>query len=221
MAETVCPNRPPQHSVQSPGMMDSHYSTFSSVVLVGRANQAYMFQHYHGQTAGEPECSSLGEKDLKCSPPRQVSLETTSRRDLLFFLSFTPISPSLSTLPFSDSLLSSFSLLPSFVLCLCTSLACHLVLPSRFWLWVFLFFPLDSLPSLHGLCCPITSVTSVHLLPRHSPTHWWWICCAADLCRNNRKRGKEKETCHLFSGEVFFLPCQGIRHISIRSCSSG
>lgn len=196
-------------------MMDSCDFTFffsPSVVLVDWGNQAYMLQHYHPQTVWQSDCSSPGKKawnvHFKTSEPWNYC--TPRLFPLLFFFSQ------------SASLLQTFCFLWPSPLCSCPTscffffscaLAVVLFLPSRLRSWVYFFFnprqPAISKCGSTWLCCPITGMTSVHLLPRHSQTLCW--CCTAELCRNKRNLSSSP-------GEVFFSTYQGIRHISIRSC---
>lgn len=128
---------------------------FPSVVLVDWIHQAYTV--CSNITAHSPTVWQVKRYEMFTSE----SVKHTACRDLfIFFFSF----------PRSTSLLKTFS-----VLCFFFSLFVRLpprthclILPSHLWA---LFSPQQPAICKHGstwLCCPIPSMTSVHLLPLHS-----------------------------------------------------
>lgn len=129
-------------------------------------------------------------KGRKCSPSE--SFYTTACRDL--FIPFFPF-------PQSASQPDSFSHL---CFCLNPFLFCThcLILPSRLWPLFSSRQPAICKHSSTWLCCPIPSITSVHLLPLHS-----LLCCCI-------VQKSQKEPCLWKS----LLTYQGIRHISTSSC---
>lgn len=135
------------------------------------------------------------EKGMKCSPVRQVSLETTAYRDIFLFILFFPLPQPLS-FRLSSSLTISFVFFLSFLpLVWPPSLFPPLAPVVLFCPHIpgtgsFSFSPRQPAISKCGstwLCCPITGMTSVYLLPRHSLTLWWRLRCITGLCRINKK----------------------------------
>lgn len=148
------------------------------------------------KTSGPWNCSTSRPFPLYSffSLPQSASLAFSLR-----FLRLSPLFPLSLSYRLSDlvlSLPSSSRLRPSFFVCVC-------VCP-----------PLTRQPAISQcgstwLFCPITTVTSVHLLAQLSPTPQWRTRCSADLLQD-LKNG----TCRLLLGK--FQSYQGIGHISIR-----